>query len=116
MPHQRKRGRTIRLHGVAAFAAVFIRRERELAVVLVAVTIEACREFHLEERGLAGGEMALRAFDRRMLALERIGRLRVILHAESCRLESFHRVTRRAFAAVRAPGKLSAMRIGTVTI
>lgn len=58
--------------GVARFAAIVERRLGELIVVYILVAIGAIRKLDLVLRGLAGGNMALGAFDRDMLSLQRI--------------------------------------------
>lgn len=59
------------LFGVALFATVLIRRSRKLPLVYVLVAARTARKFHLEERGLARGDMALGAVHRGMFLAQR---------------------------------------------
>ncbi len=67
---------------MAVLAAIVVWCGGELVVVRVLVAIEACAEFHFVDGVFACGNMALRAFHGDVLALQRIVRGVVFLHAE----------------------------------
>jgi len=67
---------------VARLATVVERRGGELIVMRVFVTIGAGREFHFVNGVPSRGDVALRAFDLNMFALERIAGPVMLLHAE----------------------------------
>jgi len=113
---QSERGRRVSLDGVARFAAIQVRRCRELRFVHVVVAIETLRKLDLEARVFAGGNMALCAIDVRMLALQRIQGCRVVFYSEQRWLESIHVVTRFATAAIGTLRELSAMGIRAVAV
>lgn len=69
-------------HGMAILASVQIRSGSELAVMSVLVTIRAKREFHFVNRVFAGWKMAFGAFDRNVLAFQRIGGCVVLFYPE----------------------------------
>lgn len=111
-----ERGRAESLHRVARVAAVEYRRMLKLAGVHITVTIGTTCELDLEQRGFAGGDVALCALQCRVFSFEWICGLRMIGDLELRRLPSLDRMARRALAAIGAFGELSGVRIGTVAI
>lgn len=111
VPRQPKRGGLVAVERVTLLAPVQIRRGRELRLVFVFVAVEAATEFDLVKRLFAARDMALRALQGGVLALQGIGGSRMLLQTEHCRLESFHAMTGGAFLAAHAFCELSLMLI-----
>src|SRR5258708_1316397 len=86
------------LNGVAAFAAILVRRVGELTAVHVFVAVHAVRKLHIVNSGLAGRKMALCAFHFEVLAFQRVARACVLLHSEQRRFPALDRVALRAFS------------------
>ena len=86
------------LNGVAAFAAILVRRIGELTAVDVFVAVHAVRKLHIVNSGLAGRKMALCAFHFEVLAFQRVARACVLLHSEQRRFPALDRVALRAFS------------------
>ena len=107
VPRQPERGGLVAVERVTLLAPVQIRRGRELPLVLVFVAVEAATELDLVKRLFAVRDVALRALQGGVLALQGIGRSRMLLQTERCRLESFHGVTGGAFLAAHAFCELS---------
>ncbi len=116
VPRQRECRRLVGFQIVTAVAGVEIRRCRKLRRMFVSVAIGATLELYLEQRLLALGKVTQLALHPRVPTLQRICAGCVLLNGESRGLPSDHRVARGAFAAAGALGKLSAVRIGLVTI
>ena len=85
---------------MALLALVEPWRSGELGLVLVVMAVEAAREFDVVERVFSLREMALRALECRVLALQRILRRGMSLHIEFRRLPSIDIVTGGAFPGV----------------
>lgn len=82
VPRQGKRGRLIGLESVAAVAGVEIGSGRELPAMAIAVAVSAAREFDFEQSIFPLRNVALRALQPRMPALQRIRAGRVFLYRE----------------------------------
>jgi len=82
MLRDRKQNAVEILDGVASFAAIFERGGGELTGVNVLVAVHAVGKFHFVKGGLAGGKVALRAFDLNVFAFERVARGGVLLHSK----------------------------------
>ena len=95
------------LHIVTLFAAILVRRGSKLPFVNIFVAILAGSLGDLKDRVLALGQMAHVAFDRCVLAIEWIGRIRVFLHAECGGFEPVHSMTRLTCSFVRQSKKLA---------
>jgi len=113
---QAERRRLIRLQIVAAVAGIKVRSRRKLSLMLVGMTVSAALELDLEQSVLALRNMALRAFQSRVLPLQRIRARRVFLHREDRRLPSLDGMARSALPTVFPLGKLPAVRIRLVTV
>ncbi len=101
---------------MAGLAPAVVRRSGKLAAVDVLVAVATPLEFDFVESRCSGGNMALGAGNTRMLGYERIGRRGVFGQAEFGRFEPLQSMARPAIAPVFAGQKLSAMRVGLVTI
>lgn len=101
---------------VALLAAVGPRCAGKLAFVLVFVAIHAEGKLHLEDRLLAGWDMAFGAFHHSVRKHQREFGLCMIGRREGGRTPTIHRVAALALAAVGALGKLPAVRIGRMTV
>ena len=108
---QSEGGGLVRFQIVAAVASVEIRRYRELIGVAIAMTISAALELHFEQRVLSFRNMALRAFQSRVRALQRIRAQRMFLGREQRGLPSLHVVARSALAGIGALGELAVVRV-----
>lgn len=95
--------------GVALLATIVVRRRGELPIVWVLVAFGALREGDLISRRRARRHVAFRAFNLRVLALQRIGRGGMFLHSECCGFPAIDHMARRAFSLVPARAKLPAM-------
>src|ERR1019366_3058751 len=84
--------RLVTLKIVAAVASVEVRSRGKLRCMLVGVTVGAALELNLEQRVLPFREMALRALQSRMPALQRICAQGVFLHRKGRGLPSLHGV------------------------
>lgn len=104
------------LDGVTILTPVLIRRTRELVVMGILVAIQAGREFNLINRILACREMALIAFNRNVLPLERVLGCVMFLHAEQRRLPTIYCVAFCAFTLLWASHKLALVRIRFMAI
>lgn len=113
---QRKRGRSVGLNGMAAFAGVEIWRRSELAGVLIFMTVGAVLKLHLEQSVDATRDVAFFASDFGMRALQWIRGRHMICDRESGRLPAIHRVTSRALASIGTLGELSLVGIGLVAV
>ena len=82
----------------------------------VAVTVGTALKLDLEQRVLAFRDMALRAFQTRMPALQRIRAGGVFLHGKRRGLPALHVVAGSALPAVRTLGELPVVRIGLVAV
>ena len=118
VPGNAECGRLHSLQGVAALTAIEIRRGGELPPMFIAVAVRAVLELHLVQRvfDVALRNVALRAPQRSMLALQRIGRRGVLLQSELCRLEAFNAVAGFTRPSIQPLGELSPMRIGAMAI
>ena len=72
--------RLVPLKIVAAVASVEVRSRRKLRRMLVGVTVGAALELNFEQSVLPFRDMALRALQSRMAALQRIRTRRMLLH------------------------------------
>lgn len=108
---QSERGRFVRFQIVAAVASVEIRCRRELVGVPIAVAISAALKFNLEQRVLTLRDMALRALQPGVRALQWIRAESMFFDREHRRLPSLYVVTRGALAAVRTLGELAVVRV-----
>jgi hypothetical protein len=97
--------------GVARFAAIVERRLGELIVVYILVAIGAIRKLDLVLRGLAGGNMALGAFDRDMLPLQRILWSRMLFDTKQGRLPGVDGVALGALALLRTTFELTTVNV-----
>lgn len=113
---QCERGRLVPLQIVAAVARIEVRRRSELSGVPVAVTVGASLKLHLEQRVFSFRNMALRALQTSMTALQRIAARCMFLHRESRRLPALSRVARRTLASIRTLGELPVVGIGLVAV
>jgi hypothetical protein len=93
-----------------------VRRCGELPLVLVSMTIDTALKFNLELRVFSFGNMTLRAFKSRMLALQRVKRGSVILDCKFGRLPTIYRVTSCALCTARAFCELPLVRVWFVTV
>ncbi len=84
--------------------------------MLIGVAVGAALELDLEQRVLPFRDMALRALEPRVPALQRVRARSVLFHRERRGLPSLHGVAGRALAAVRTLGELPVVRIGLVAI
>src|SRR5450631_1860222 len=82
----------------------------------VGVTVGTALKLDLEQRVLAFRDMALRAFQTRMPALQRIRAGGVFLHGKRRGLPALHVVAGSALPAVRTLGELPVVRIGLVAV
>jgi len=96
---------------MARLAFPEIWRVSELVVVIILMTVCAGVEFDLVQSGRSGGNVTLGAFHRGMLPNQRVSGRVVINRSELDLLESFHGVTRFAFAAIGALSELAAVRV-----
>ena len=101
---------------MTVFALVRVWRGGKLGLVLIAMAIHAALKLNLELGVFPLRNVALRAFERCVLTLQRILRRRVVLHREFRRLPSFDRVASSAFTTVGTLRKLSLVRIGFVAV
>lgn len=92
---------------MAAFAAIIVRCSGELTSMDVFVAVHAVRKFHLVNSGLAGGNVAFRAFDLGVLAFQRVARTCVLLHPKQRWFPAFDGVTLRALSLFRAACELT---------
>ena len=99
------------LYGVAAFAAIAVRRAGKLPIVHVLMTVRAFRKLHLVDRVLAGRNVAFVAVHLCVLAFERVARCAVLLHAEQRWLPPIHGMTLGTLALLRSRFKLAAMSV-----
>jgi hypothetical protein len=89
----------------------------KLSGVVIGVAVRAKLKSDLVDReGLFLRNVALRATQRRMLALEWIAGCRMLLQPERGRLEAIQGMTCRAFSSPAAMGELTSMRIRMVTV
>jgi hypothetical protein len=109
-------GRLVAIECVAAFTSIEVRRSGKLPSMLLGVTIGATRERHLEARIGAFRNVALRAFELGMAALERIRRRRVVLDGKRGRFPAIYCMARCAFSVVRPLHELPVVRIRFVTV
>lgn len=116
MAHQREGGWFVCFEVVAAVASVEEGRCGKLPGVAVRVAIGAALKLDPEQRVLALGNVALRAFHPRVSALQRICTRSVFLHREGGRLPPVQVVTGGALPAIGPFSKLPVMRIGLVAI
>lgn len=113
---QAKRRRLIRLQIVAAVAGIKVRSRRKLSLMLVGMTVSAALELDLEQSVLALRNMALGAFQSRVLPFQRIRARIVFLPREGRRLPSLDGMARSTLPAAFPLGKLPAVRIQLVTV
>ena len=116
MAHQREGGWFVCFEVVAAVASVEVGRCGKLPGVAVRVAIGAALKLDPEQRVLALGNVALRAFHPGVSALQRICTRSVFLHREGGRLPPVQVVTGGALPAIGPFSKLPVMRIGLVAI
>ncbi len=90
------------LNGVAAFAAIAVRRAGKLPIVHVLMTVPAVRELHLVDRVLAGRNVAFVAIHLCVLAFERVARCGVLLYAKQRWLPPVHGMTLGTLAFLRS--------------
>lgn len=102
--------------GVALFTAIVPWSRRELASVLILMTIDAQAKADFEACILAGRNMAVGAFDLGMRRHKREAGLRMIRRCKRGRSPAFYLVATLATPTVGALQELSAMRIGIVAI
>ena len=88
---------------------VQVRCGRELPLVLVLVTIQTAVELDLVQRLFSFRDVALRAHQGGMLALQRVGSGLMLFQPELCRFETIYRVAGSARPAVQSFCKLALM-------
>ena len=113
---QTKRGRLVSLERMAAVAGVEVGRRHKLPRMIVGMAVGAAFEFDLEHCVIPSRDVTFRTFHHRMFALQRICARRVLLHGESRRLPSLHRMAGSALSALLMLGELATVRIGFVAI
>ena len=92
---------------MALLTTVEIRGGDELRLVLVCVAVKTATELDLVQRFFAAGNVALRALQSGVLALQGIGGRRMLGQPELRRLKPVHGVTGGALLTARALGELS---------
>src|ERR1700739_4988923 len=103
-------------HGVAIFAAIFVRSLRELIVVSVLVAVGTLSELHFVNGVLASGDVALVALDLDVFALQGVLRSVVFFHTESRRFTAVNIVACGAFALFGAGIELTLVGIRCVAV
>src|SRR5512143_661813 len=116
MSRQRECRRLVALPVMTVFAFVEVGRGTKLRLVLIAMAIRTALKFDLELSLFSFWNVALRAFERRVLALQRIQSRCVLLDRELGGLPPFHRVACGTFTAIRTFRKLSLVRVGFMAI
>lgn len=104
------------LHRVTILTAILVWWPRELPFVIVGVAGRAVHIPNCEDSVDSFGDVALCTRHAGVFALERITRLRMLLHAERRTLERFDPVAERAVGAEPALRELSPMGIGQMAI
>ncbi len=99
------------LDRVTGFALAEVRCLRELALVIVAMTVSACLELDLVDGRSARRRVTSRALYACMFAQQRIGGRAVVGYAELNLLEPFDGMTRFALPSISAFRELAAMGI-----
>ena len=96
---------------VALLALILVRRPRELPAMRIFVAIRAlCKGDCVASAG-SSWDMAGRAGNRSVLALQRVGYSCVFLHTEGCGLPSLHDMAGAAFAVILAGSELPSVGI-----
>ena len=101
---------------MAALAAIEPWGRSELALVHILVAVRAARKIQLEAGVFAGGRVATGAGHILMREDDGEASLRMLGDCEGRRTPSLNRMAALAFAAIRAMGELTVVRIGLVTI
>lgn len=97
---QREGGGRESLHAMACLTAAIMGRAGELAAMDVGVAVLAGCQLDFIHRHHTRGDVALRASDFQVLALQRVGGAGVFAHSEGGGFESLHGMTRCALAAI----------------
>jgi hypothetical protein len=92
---------------VALLTAVEVGRRGELPLMFVFVAIHAAIKFDFVDCFFTSWDVALRALQRRMFALQRVGGRGMLVQAELGRLKSIHGVAGRAFSSIGPRGELA---------
>lgn len=108
---ERKRRRPESLQRVALLALIQPGRSRELRLVFVVVAVQAAGELDFIKRFPSLRDVALGAFELRVLAFERVCGGGMRLHIEPRRLPAADVVAGRALAAIEALRELSVVRV-----
>lgn len=116
MLRQREGRRFVSVDRVAALAGIEVWRGRKLFGMLVLMAVGAMIEFQFENGVTAFRDVALLTPNLHVPSRQRVCRLGVVSNGECRRFPSLHRMTGRAFAAIRPFGELPFVRIGLVTI
>jgi hypothetical protein len=101
---------------VAIFATVCVWRLGKLSGMFIGVAVRAVLKLDLENSDVAAWNVALRARQRGMLALQGIAACGMFFQSEGRRFESLHGMACRAFGSARSMVELASMRIWAMTI
>lgn len=96
---------------VALLALILVRLRRELPAMRIFVAIRALRKGDCVASAGSGWDMAGRAGNRSVLALQRVGYSCVFLYTEGCGFPSLHRMASAAFAFILAGSELPSVGI-----
>lgn len=111
MVRQSKSGWSVAFEVMTAVTGVEVRGGRKLSGMAIAVAIGAAVKFDFVQRVLPFRDVALRALEPRVAALQRILRGCMVLYGEFRRFPCVNRVTRAALSGISALHELAVVRI-----